>query len=69
MRKQEKSIELEAQKVGKLKEITNIFEQKKKFYDSCIDGYFKSYEKEVNKTISRLTKGPYMHRQRTGLHS
>ena len=64
LRKREKGVELEVEKVGKLKEITNIFEQKKQFYDRCIEGYFKNYEKEVNKTISRLTKGPYIHRHR-----
>lgn len=38
----------------KLKEITSICEQKKNFYDGCVDRYFEDYKKDINKTINQI---------------
>ncbi len=37
-----------------MKEISQICEQKKSFYDSCVEGYFESYRNDINKTITKI---------------
>ena len=51
---------MQVEKVGKLKEITSIFEQKKQFYDTCVEHYFSNYERDINRTIGKLTKASYL---------
>lgn len=36
--------------------MTNICEQKKSFYDNCVDQYFDNYQRDINKTITKLAK-------------
>jgi hypothetical protein len=57
LRRRQVHWEKEAEKVGKLKEITLIFEQKKQFYDGCLEHYFSSSEGEIQKMIARLSRG------------
>jgi hypothetical protein len=54
LKRKEKDIQNQIVKMDKLKEVTDICEQKRNFYDGCVDKYFEDYRKDINKTITHL---------------
>ena len=54
MKRKEKEIQNQIVKMEKLKEISGICEQKRSFYDGCVDRYFEDYRKDINKTITDI---------------